>query len=191
MQPNIPDRDQPGTSIPNPSLSSAIPSGGPYTNEEWKVLAETPVTVGRAMMAVSPSGALGTSREVMALRNSFKEVLQQTNNPLLQNIYQHVQSQESTQALWEDVEHAFKDRWDAANVRQTALAACQQCVTLLKKASPQDAQAYKDFVYSTARRVAEASKEGGFLGLKGAKTISESERSLLNDISRTLGVPRA
>ncbi len=189
MQPNIPDRDTPATNIPN--LSSAIPSGGPYTNEEWKVLAETPVTVCRAMMAISPSGALGSVREVTAMRNSFKEVLQKTTNPMLQKLHQHLQPQESIQALWEDVGRVFKDRWDAASARQTAVTACQQCVTLLKKSSPQDAQAYKEFVYSTAQRVAEASKEGGFLGMGGAKTISDAEQSLLNDISRTLGVSRA
>lgn len=192
MQQNTPDRDQPSTNIPNlNNLSSAAPVGGPYTNEEWKVLVETPVTVSRAMMAVSPSGAIGSSREVMAMRNSFKEALQKTTNPTLQNLRQHLQAQETSEALWQDVGHAFKDRWDAANVRQTAIAACQQCATLLRKSSPQDAQAYKDFVYSTAQRVAEATKEGGFLGIGGTKAVSDAEQSLLNDISRTLGVSRA
>lgn len=189
MQQSTPEREPSEANIPN--LSSAIPSGGPYTHEEWKVLAETPAIVCRAMMAVSPSGALGSVREVMAMRNSFTEVLQKTTNPVLQQLSQHLQSQEAAQALWEDAGNIFKDRWDVANVRQTAMNSCQQCVALLKKVSPQDAQAYKEFVYSSAQRVAEASKEGGFLGLGGAKTISEAEQSLLNDISRTLEIARA
>ena len=81
----------------------------------------------------------------------------------------------------------FGDRWDAANVRQTAIASCQQAVTLLQKISPQDGQAYKDFVYTTALRVAEAAKEGGFMGIGGV-AVSAEEKSLLNDISRALGV---
>jgi len=188
MQQNTPERDRPDASIPN--LSQAAPIGGPYTNEEWRVLLETPVTVCRAIMAVSPSGALGTSQEVITMRNSLKEVLQKASNPLLQNVRQQLQPQENAEALWQNVQAAFKDRWDAANVRQTAIAACQRCVSLLKKSPAQDAQAYKEFVYTVARKVAEAAKEGGFMGV-GGKAISDAEQSLLNDISNTLGIPRA
>lgn len=188
MQQNTPERDRPDASIPN--LSQAAPIGGPYTNEEWKVLLDTPVIICRAVMAVSPSGAVGTSQEVIAMRNSLKDVLQKTSNPLLQTVRQHLQSQENAEALWRDVQSSFKDRWDAANVRQTAISACQRCVSLLKKSPAQDAQAYKEFLSTIARKVAEAAKEGGFMGV-GGTAISETEQSLLNDISNTLGIPRA
>lgn len=188
MQQNTPERDRPDASIPN--LSQAAPVSEPYTNEEWKALIETPVTVSRAIIAVSPSGAVGTSQEVLAMRNSLKDVLQKTSNPLLQTVRQHLQSQENAEAIWRDVQTSFKDRWDAANVRQIALSTCQRCVSLLKKSSAQDAQAYKEFVYTVARKVAEAAKEGGFMGI-GGKAISDAEQSLLNDISNTLGIPHA
>ncbi len=188
MQQNTPERDRPEANIPN--LSQAAPIGGAYTNDEWKVLLDTPVTICRAVMAVSPSGAVGTSQEVMAMRNSLKDVLQKASNPLLQTVRQQLQSQENAEAIWRDVQNSFKDRWDAANVRQTAIAACQRCVSLLKKSSAQDAQSYKEFLYAVARKVAEAAKEGGFMGV-GGKAISEAEQSLLSDISNTLGIPRA
>ena len=188
MQQNTPDRDNLNPNVTDPNKMAPI--GGPYSNEEWKVLVETPVKVCRAMMAVSPSGAIGASKEVMAMRNSFKTTLQGTNNPTLQNLHQQLQSQERTEVLWQDVEHSFKDRWDAANVRKTAMAACQEALVLLKRVSPQDVQAYKDFVYSTAYKVASAAKEGGFMGI-GGKAISDAEMELLNDIASALGLPRA
>ena len=187
-----PDKDRPESHVPD--LGKAVPGGGPYpfTNEEWKVLAETPVKIGRAIMAVSPAGAIGMTKEIAAMRNSFKETLQATTNPLLQNLNQHLKDQEKVENLWQDVGHVFRDRWDAANVRQTAIAACQQVVSQLKKIPTQDAQTYKEFVYATARKVAEATKEGGILGIGGNKsTISEAEQSLLNDIAGALELPRA
>lgn len=188
MQQNPLDREKSEANIPN--LSSAAPIGGPYTNEEWKLLMDTPVRIGRAMMAVSPSGAIGTSQEIMALRKSTKDALQGATNPTLKTLYQQLQGQEAMQVLWEDAGHAFQDRWDAANVRKTAISSCQQVVGLLRKAPQQDAQAYKDFVYATARKVAEAAKEGGFMGIGGV-AISAEEKSLLDDISKALEIQHA
>ncbi|HEY3992452.1 MAG TPA: hypothetical protein VGM01_06175 [Ktedonobacteraceae bacterium] len=186
MQQNTPDRERPETNIPN--LGQAAPADSPYTNDEWRCLVETPVKIGRAMMAISPSGAIGMTQEIMALRKSMTEGLQAAKQPILVNMRQNLQSQGALETIWEDAGHAFSDRWDAANVRQTAIASCQEAVTLAQKMSPQDAQAYKDFVYTTALKVAQAAKEGGFMGIGGV-AVSAEEKSLLNDVSRTLGVP--
>lgn len=188
MQQTPSDKDRSQANVPN--SSQAAPVGGPYTNEEWKTLLDTPVEIGRAMMAVSPSGAVGASREVMVLRNSFKDAFHGTTNQVLQTMHQQLQRQDMVQMIWEDAGHAFGDRWDAANVRQTAVSSCKQAVALLKKVSPQEAQAYKEFVYQTAQKVAEAAKEGGFMGIGGVK-VSAEEQSLLNDIAGALELQRA
>jgi hypothetical protein len=123
------------------------------------------------------------------MRACFKETLQTATNPTLKALYQQLQGNK-LDSLWNSAGYAFRDRWDAANVRQTAIASCQQCMPLLKKVSTEDALAYKEFVYSSAQRVAEAAKEGGVMGF-GGQAISEVEQSLLNDISKALELPRA
>jgi hypothetical protein len=60
----------------------------------------------------------------------------------------------------------------------------------LKGLSPQDAQTYKDFVYKTAHNVAQAAKEGGFMGI-GGTSVSAEEESLLDEIAKALGLPQA
>ncbi len=187
MQQNTPDKDRPEANVP---LSKAAPIGEPYTNEEWNVLAETPVKICRAVMAVSPSGPVGATKEILAMRNSMKEALQGVKSPTLQNLNKSLQKQETAEALWKSAEYAFRDRWDAANVRQIAITTAQQTVALLKKVPAQDAQAYKEFVYATALKVAEASKEGGAMGMRG-QAISEAEQSLLNDVAKALELPQA
>ena len=185
MQQNPLDRERADTPVPN--LGPTAQSGSVYTNEEWKVLAETPVKIGRAMMAVSPSGALGMTQEVMALRKCCSEALQTTSSPILQELRQQLQGQDTLSYIWQEAGHAFSNRWDASNVRQTALAACQQIGALLRKVSAQDAQAYKEFIYNTALKVAQAAKEGGTFGIGGV-SVSENEKTLLNEISNTLGL---
>lgn len=194
MQQNTPDRESREPHISDTShiadVGQAAPADSPYTNEEWQMLKETPVKICRAMMAVSPSGAIGSAQEVKAMRTCFKENLQTTANPTLKALHQQFQGKDQVESLWSSAGYAFRDRWDAANVRQTALASCQQCMTLLKKVPAADAQAYKEFIYSAAQSVASAAKEGGVMGFRG-QAISEAEQSLLNDISNTLGLPRA
>ncbi|HEY0755144.1 MAG TPA: hypothetical protein VGD98_14390 [Ktedonobacteraceae bacterium] len=185
MQHNTPDRDRAEMSVPN--LGQKMPSDSPYTQDEWLALVEAPVKLGRAMMAVSPSGLIGTTQELMALRKSYQNAFDKTQNQILLNMRQHLQDQHTLETMWEDAGHALSDRRDTANVRQAALTACQEAVVLLKKVPAQDAQAYKDFLYATALQVAQAAKEGGSMGVGGV-AVSAEEKSLLTDISRVLGL---
>lgn len=192
MQQNIPGRDTPESNIPNLSnvAPSTAPTGSPFTDMEWRTLVNIPVQIGRAMMAVSPSGAIGTTKEVLALRKCLETIQAQgISNPMLRQLGQHIQG--NMESIWDDAGHAFKDRWDAANIRQTTLNACQQAGTLLNKVSPQDAISYKEFVYSVAQKVAEAAKEGGFMGIGAGQTISPPEEALLKDLANTLGLQRS
>lgn len=167
-----------------------MPENDLYTSQEWRILLETPLTVSRAIMAVSPSGAPGASQEIMALRAGLREAFPQASSPLFQRLHQQLQSQEKAESLWRDILRLFHDRQDASSVQQTALAACQRCVALLDRAPAQDSQAYKAFVYTLARRVAEAAREGGLLGI-GGQYLSEAEQTLLKDVSSALGMPTA
>jgi hypothetical protein len=61
---------------------------------------------------------------------------------------------------------------------------------LESKATPADADAYKRFVMTVAQAVAEAHKEGGFLGIGGTR-VSDAEEQALDEISLALGSPPA
>lgn len=192
MQQNMPDRDTSEPKIPDlkKDTSQAGASQSLFTDAEWKTLVEVPVKIGRAMMAVAPSGALGMAKEVKALRTGLTEAIQGSNNPILKELGWHAREAGGMESLWQNVGHSFGDRWDAATVRKTAIATCQEAVAILKKASPADATAYKECVYSSAQKVADAGKEGGFAGISGER-ISESEKTLLKDIASALGLQRA
>jgi hypothetical protein len=56
-----------------------------------------------------------------------------------------------------------------------------------KKAKPDEAQAFKQWLVSVSQKVAEAAKEGGFLGFGGTR-VSEQETSALRDLTAALSV---
>ena len=55
-----------------------------------------------------------------------------------------------------------------------------------KKAKPDEAQGFKQWLVAVAQKVAEAAREGGFLGFGGTQ-VSEQEAATIKDLSTTLG----
>jgi hypothetical protein len=55
-----------------------------------------------------------------------------------------------------------------------------------EKATPEEVEAYKEFVLKVGQAAAEAHKEGGFIGI-GGKPVSDEEQAALDDIRATLG----
>ena len=75
-------------------------------------------------------------------------------------------------------------------MQQFATSRLQEAVTVVgSKATDQDAEAYKRFVVTVAEAVANANREGGFVGI-GGKPVSEKEQAALDTIRSTLGVDR-
>jgi hypothetical protein len=57
---------------------------------------------------------------------------------------------------------------------------------LVASKAPELSGSYREFVRRTAQNVAEAAKEGGFLGI-GGEQVSDAEKKTLADIDRVLG----
>ena len=53
--------------------------------------------------------------------------------------------------------------------------------------SPAEADEYKQWLTSLAQKTAEASKEGGFLGIGGVQ-VSKEENAAVNELSTALGL---
>jgi broad specificity phosphatase PhoE len=55
-----------------------------------------------------------------------------------------------------------------------------------QKATPEEAAAYRQWLLDAAQRVADAAKEGGFLGFHAVR-VSEGEQKMLDRLSEVLG----
>ncbi|MGH2508307.1 MAG: hypothetical protein ACRDHZ_13030, partial [Ktedonobacteraceae bacterium] len=119
MQQNPPDKDIFSGQMPDLSgtVSPAQSSWGPFTDREWKTLVAAPVKIGRAIIAVAPSGGIGMAKEVHVLREGLMEAIQQSSNPMIKQLGLHAQVDGGMESLWKQVGQAFSDRWDAQHVR--------------------------------------------------------------------------
>jgi hypothetical protein len=69
--------------------------------------------------------------------------------------------------------------------KDKAIAGLRQVAALLDAKAPGDAAAYKSWLQSISQHVAEAAKEGGFLGFGGVQ-VSDAEKATLGEISSAL-----
>ena len=56
------------------------------------------------------------------------------------------------------------------------------------KATPEEADAYRDWLQTAAREAANAAKEGGFMGFH-AERVSEGEQRMLDKLAEVLAPP--
>ncbi len=69
-----------------------------------------------------------------------------------------------------------------------------RCIDTLQKAravvetkAPDDSAAFKAWLYQISQKVAEAAKEGGFMGIGGV-AVSDAEKATLGEISTALQI---
>jgi hypothetical protein len=76
-----------------------------------------------------------------------------------------------------------------AQIKARAIEALRRAAAIIDaKAPPQEAREFKTWLRSISQEVAEAAKEGGFLGI-GGERVSEAEQAALREIVEALGVP--
>ncbi|GER91184.1 hypothetical protein KDW_53460 [Dictyobacter vulcani] len=195
--PNRPDQRSASTGnvMPEaPITGYTVPSGYPFSQQEWQTLLAAPMQVSVAMMSASPSGIIGIVQEAMAIGKSVQTLQSQgTTSRMLGQLGQQLTKgiedlRAGRQTPIGDIQQMAKHT-DMA--RNSALAYCQQAAGILDKVSPQDASVYKQFVYSMAYNVAAAAREGGFLGLFGGEQVSPVEQAFLGDIASALRLQRS
>jgi hypothetical protein len=144
-----------------------------FNAEEWSTVVQGPLLAG---MRVVTAHRGGTIRETLAMGQVYKQARESHGqSELLDELIS------SPPALDQERVRAAGDVGAAVTegVRQ-AIATLQQ------KATPEEVDAYRNFVMDVAEAAAKAHKEGGFIGI-GGKQVSESEQAALNEIQAALG----
>jgi hypothetical protein len=150
---------------------------------DWNTLRDTPYLVGLATLLAEPSG-LGTIKESIALTMGIWEN-QSSEFPLIRDLSSRAEMQAAQDSLRGRFTGSQGER--ATNLmRDVALEQARSSITILSgKADSQEINAYRKFLYGLAEKVANASREGGFLGF-GGKAVSAAEQSFLDDLQNTI-----
>lgn len=148
-----------------------------FNAEDWSVVTSAPALTGLWMAA---SGRGGTVRESIALSRGYQAAAEGQPGELLREVLS------SPPALDRSPSTGGADA-----VEQRALGRLRQAVRLLDlTATPEEVAEYKRFVYGLAESVANAHKEGGFLGVGGTR-VSEGEQAVLDKVAALFDEPPA
>ena len=144
-----------------------------FNAEEWSTVVEAPLLAG---MRVVTAHRGGTIRETLAMGQVYAQARQKHGeSELLDELVS------SPPALDQQRVRAAGDLGKVVTEGVGgAIAVLQQ------KATPEEVDAYRNFVMDVAEAAAKAHKEGGFIGI-GGKQVSESEQAALDEIQASLG----
>ena len=159
-----------------------------FAAPDWNTLRDTPYLVGLATLLAEPSG-LGTIKESIAITKGIWEN-QASDIPLIRDLTNRTEMQAAQSSL--------RGRFSGSQgelsknvIRDLALEHARSSIAMLSgKADAEEIDAYRELLYGLAEKVANASREGGFLGF-GGKAVSAAEQSFLDDLQNTIQYERA
>jgi len=157
-----------------------------FTPEEWTKVLESVAVTGMAVTAAEPSGLWGMLKEAFAGGAALAAAKADPHaNELVKAVIADFETPEGRAAVQEALKRRFEGA-EAVDVVPRALATLRQASAILDAKAPADAAAFKAWLNAIAANVAEASKEGGFLGFGGVQ-VSEAEKATLAEIATALG----
>jgi hypothetical protein len=156
-----------------------------FTDEEWTRLARAPLVAGMAISFADPGGPIEALKESMASLKTITEVAQTGGDG------------ELVDTLAKDVTAKAKQRQNPlAGFKPRGAMAGEEILDELRavngivteKATPEEAEAFRQWLLEAAERSANAAKEGGFLGFN-AQRVSEGEQKMLDKLGEVLSAP--
>lgn len=156
-----------------------------FTPVEWTQVLMSPTIAGMAITAADPSGLWGMLKESFASGAALVAAKSDPGaNPLVKAVVADFETADGR----DEIKGALQARFAGAtpdDVVSRALAALAEVAGILDAKAPDDAPAFKAWLEEISLKVAEASKEGGFLGFGGVK-VSDAEKATLTEIQKTL-----
>lgn len=159
-----------------------------FTPAEWSEILESAMVVGIAVSAADPNGLWGMLKEAAA---GAAAVAASRNDEGANELVKAAVAELETSRGMAEVQGALRKRFDGSHPTdcvQRSLDCLRQVSALVDAKAPSDAAGFKAWLRGIGHKVAEASREGSFLGFGGVR-VSDAEKATLADIDRALGAP--
>lgn len=154
-----------------------------YTPEEWKSITAAPFLAGLFITMSDPSGVVGITKEAMAVGKAISESGTGSQAEIIKSLVDSLKAG----GIGARPELPDIPRRDLGAARAAMAEHLQKASAAIAAKSPSEAQAYKAWLMAAAKKVAEAAKEGGFLGF-GGTLVSEQEQAAIKELAGKLGV---
>ena len=159
-----------------------------FTPDEWKTLLESVMATSLAVTAAEPSGLWGLLQESFASGKMLANVKMDTDsNPLIKAVVDDFATSEGRAVSRDGLKEHLSGK-KPAEVKTACIDILGKVDGVLSAKAPGDAAAFKDWLRQISQNVAEASTEGGFLGIGGV-AVSDAEKATLAEISSALKLP--
>ena len=145
-----------------------------YSPDQWSKVRLGPVAAAGLVISASPSGIMGTTKEVVALGDAVAALKTNTAPTSLFN-------------LAADKEVTAEELKSLPTDPGALIALVRESVAAVASNNPGEATNYGQFLVDLVTKVAEASKEGGFLGIGGTR-ISEAEQAAIDQVKAAVGL---
>jgi broad specificity phosphatase PhoE len=156
-----------------------------FTEDEWPRVVRAPFVAGMAISLADPGGPIELVKETAATLKTVREAAASGGRgELVDAIARDVvaDTQQRKSPL-----HDFKARGALAGQEiLEELAEVNRIVS--EKATPEEADEYRDWLRAAAQEAANAAKEGGFMGFH-AQRVSEGEQRMLDKLAEVLARP--
>lgn len=144
-----------------------------FAPDQWTRIRLAPAAAARLVMLASPSRGIGLVKEAVATAAAIETATSAADpTSLLAQVFDADITKEEVTVLGKD--------------RATTLAVLKDAVTAVSQKSPNDLPAFAQFLHGVAFKVAEETKEGGFLGIGGTR-VSKEEQVVLDEIDSLTG----
>lgn len=155
-----------------------------YTDAEWQRLERAPIVAGLAISLSDPGGPIELTKESTATVKTIIEASQSGGHGSLADEV----AKATVQLI--SVEHTspmgdFKPKGALAGAAILDELKAVNAL-LVEKATPEEADGFRNLIVEAATRAANAAKEGGFFGYK-AERVSAGETEMLAKVSEAIG----
>ncbi len=158
-----------------------------FSSEEWTKIMQGVMMAGIAVSAAEPSGLWGTLKESLASgRALFEAKTDAGSSELIKAVIADFETSEGRTIVRDGLQTRLAGS-KPADIKSKSIASLREVAALLEAKAPADAAPFKAWLQHISQRVAEASKEGGFLGFGGTQ-VSEAEKVTLAEMSSALGL---
>jgi hypothetical protein len=158
-----------------------------FTSEEWKLILQSVTMASVAVTAAEPSGLWGLLKESFAAGTTLAAGKTDAgSNTLIKAVVADFETSEGRRLAHEGLKEKFVGS-TPAEIKATCIEALRQVGVLIDAKAPGDAATFKGWLQRISQHVAEAAKEGGFLGIGGVR-VSEAEKATLTEIASALKV---
>ena len=151
-----------------------------YSPEEWLEVVTAPVLAGMLVITSDPA-VFGSIKESAAIATTIGEYGQSSETELIRDIGRAMSSKDKPQMP------DLPTQEGADAVMKELVKKCHSAARIVESKSPEEAEAFNTYLIDIAKKTAEASREGGFLGI-GSTRVSDRETRAVSQLADALGV---